>query len=121
MEGAELVQDIGSPECGGWSFVSLVPGTSAGPIHRLLHGVHRKQPKADRQPVVNRHFAEPVSRLAGHILEVRSVAPDHGPEDNQTAVNLRLSRRGGCRRQLEGAWKPYNVNGITADARFGAA
>ena len=69
---------ISSAVCG--RFLSPCALAPADPVQRLLEGVGREHAEDDRDAGGQRDLLDPRPRLAGHVVEVRRVAPDHRAE-----------------------------------------
>ena len=83
-----------APERGGGRLVALVARRPAGAVRRLLHRVHREQPEADRaRQCCSATSVEPARGLAGHVVEMRRLAPDHRAERHEAGVAAGLGRR----------------------------
>jgi len=64
----------------------LLPALTAGPIHRLLHGIGGQHAEGDGNAGFERDARKSRGALAGHVVEMRRLTADHGAERDQRVL-----------------------------------
>ena len=109
--GAELREEVGHLERGADGFGALVR-----PGHRLLQRVHGEDAECDRHAGLERGELEPGGGLAGDVVEVGRLAPDHAAERDDAGVAARLRERHRAEGKLERARDGHDRDELAADA-----
>src|SRR6185312_7352022 len=106
----DLIQDVGRLErrySGIPALVSVYPSSAS---ERLIHGVARQQPEADRDAGVDAHQREAARRLTRNEIEVRRIAPNDRAECDERIVASALARAPRGERQFPRAGHPDHID-----------